>query len=408
MSKEFDKIRSVCIVNSKISEEVIDNDLIYYADQKDDLEKKIINKLSKYKNLTEVWPKSYISLSISQLIAHEIFKADGLILKYIKHAHIKSLPASHQLFLKNQLERPWRYTFSRIISNPEKDFYEMEDVFTEESYLLYSPSLIQTIQERNPSLWLLMIADNGHCWQSFGLNIPLINTHVDDIFFYATEINPDIEDEEGIIEDLQDNPVPYLMFISLGINPAIHHKGHEMAYFTAHNAPYGDAFDLAALKAHFVVSWNNEIYELKPFGIDEFPHYAIAYFDERNNSLFRSAMTEEGFTRLSRLLKDLGYDIHEEAEVRLSVGVHHLLEKVMQDEVVMDPYREYFETEKDFEEEEKSPEFIAIESFMVIAIQKHNNKEKVDVAAIASQVGANLTDAKNIWNHFKNRLKNMK
>jgi len=254
----------------------------------------------------------------------------------------------------------------------------------------------------------LMIADNGHCWQSFGLNIPLINAHVDDIFFYATEISPDIEDEEGIIEDLQDNPVPYLMFISLGINPAIHHKGHEMAYFTAHNAPYGDAFDLAALKAHFVVSWNNEIYELKPFGIDEFPHYAIAYFDERNNSLFRSAMTEEGFTRLSRLLKDLGYDIHEEAEVRLSVGVHHLLEKVMQDEVVMDPYREYFETEKDFEEEEKSPEFIAIESFMVIAIQKHNNKEKVDVAAIASQVGANLTDAKNIWNHFKNRLKNMK
>lgn len=86
--------------HSHISGVLIDEKLMYYADEKENLAKKIKAKLKNYQHVTKSWPASYINYAIAQLIIHQIFKRDGLIHKYMNHAFIKSFSEADQQFLR--------------------------------------------------------------------------------------------------------------------------------------------------------------------------------------------------------------------------------------------------------------------------------------------------------------------
>ena len=58
----------------------------------------------------------------------------------MNHAFVKSLSEADQQFLKEYQKKPWRYVFASITSTQSADFYEMEDVLSEELFLFYSPS----------------------------------------------------------------------------------------------------------------------------------------------------------------------------------------------------------------------------------------------------------------------------
>lgn len=75
-----------------------------------------------------------------------------------------------------------------------------EDVFTNEKYLLYSPAVKLTLQERNPLLWFNLISFNGECWQTYGFIAAYNSFTTDDIFFYATEVNHKINNEQDMPE----------------------------------------------------------------------------------------------------------------------------------------------------------------------------------------------------------------
>jgi hypothetical protein len=407
MKKDFDSIRNTCRLNSEISADLIDTKLIYYADLKENLGKEITKKLKKYQHITSDWPDSHINFIISQLIAHRIFKENGLIHKYIHHAFVKSLSADQQTFLKLQQKIAWRYTFSKVIANPAQDFYEMEDVFSEENYLLYSPGINKSLKEVNPNMWLLLIGSNGECWQSSGLNIPLVNINPDDVFYFSTELSDYIEDESDIINDLNTNPIPYLMMLDLGISPRLHHKKHQLSYWSSSNGPLDIKFDVTKLKNKFFTAWNDHVYELKLKRYSSFPHFAVAYYDENRQMIFRYALTEAGFIKLSEALINAGFPLFKEADVHLSMPMHQLLESILERKVVMNPYEDLFATDADKlddEEAEDSDDIVALRRFMDIAITKFNNNENVDVDAIVKQVGADPNFASKIWNNFKNKM----
>lgn len=406
MIKDVEQLRKICLLNSEISADLIDTKLMYYADEKEKLGKQIIQKLKKYEHITCEWPKSYVNFIISQLIVHRIFKENGLIHKYMNHAFVKALPREHQIFLKVQQDTPWRYTFSSIISTPHPDFYEMEDVFTEQKYLLYSPSIGKTLKENNPTMWLLLIGFNGHCWQSFGLNIPLINVDPDDVFYFSTELNPLVEDEYDIIEDLDVNPLPYIMMLDLGVAPKIVHKKHQLSYWISQNLFVTKKFDTAILKNNFFTSWNNNVYQLKLKRYNSFPHYAIAYYDEATHTICRSAFTELGFTKLTNALNQSGFDVSDEADVHLSFAMHDLLESVLKKEIIMNPYESLFEMDDETDEDsiDESSQVDALTKFMDIAFSNYNNNLPVDVEKIATEVGADSKIAQTIWENFQKTI----
>lgn len=114
-----------------------------------------------------------------------------------------------------QTEIPLRFSFSEIVAEPAKDFFRMRDVFTGEEYLLFSKGTSQIIAEGPKLLWLNLISFNGACWQSLGPVGAFQSFDSDDVFFFATEKNPDIEEDQQVQEDLEADPLPYVLLISI-------------------------------------------------------------------------------------------------------------------------------------------------------------------------------------------------
>lgn len=413
MATDYNLIREICISYSRISGVLIDEKMMYYADEKENLAKKINAKLKHYQHVTNSWPASYINFTIAQLIIHQVFKRAGLIQKFMNHAFVKSLSEADQEFLKEHQKKAWQYVFARITSTPSADFYEMEDVLSEKLFLFYSPSLKDMLKESAPTLWLLLIGFNGYCWQSFGLNIPLANVTPDDIFYFATEINPRIEDEDDIIDDIDTNPIPYLMLLNLGISPVILHKGHKLSHWSAEDQVINYHFDSLKIKQSFFIAWNKDVFELKLKRYNEFPHYAVAYYDESNNILFRYAATEHGFSKLTQALNKTGLNLFDEAEINVSFHMHLLLESILKKEIVINPYSSMFERAddqflSDKEDDEEEEEMINLRKFMDVSVSKFNNNEPVDVDSIAKQFGADIEMARRVWKSFSDTVKRKK
>src|SRR5258706_11984534 len=145
---DFIEIKKICDRASGISTTVIDDFLLHYAAGKDNLAREFDLKIASYKHITQQADISWVRLMKSQYIIHKIFKADGLLRKYLNHEEIKRRPTRELEFLKEQLATPWRFCFSGIEGSPAPDFYQMVDVFSGDSFLLYSKSTTQTLKEQ--------------------------------------------------------------------------------------------------------------------------------------------------------------------------------------------------------------------------------------------------------------------
>src|SRR3546814_16717135 len=92
----------------------------------------------------------------------------------------------------------------------------MQDVFTSQKFLLYSTGVTQILSEHPVALWFNLIAFNGMCWQSYGPIGHYQSFRPDDIRYYASEMNPRewFEKDAEILENVERNPLPYLMLMN--------------------------------------------------------------------------------------------------------------------------------------------------------------------------------------------------
>ena len=104
----------------------------------------------------------------AQYIAHKIFRKDGLIKSFLNHTALKKLDTRERKYLENQAEYPLKFSFSLIINRPAENFFIMEEAFSDQEFLLYSPGVSKTLEDQAVTLWLSLIGYNGDCWQSFG------------------------------------------------------------------------------------------------------------------------------------------------------------------------------------------------------------------------------------------------
>ena len=254
-----------------ISRAVIDEFLIYYSAGREKLEPQIGAQLKKYRRVVREIEPSYINYLKSEYIAHRIFRKEGFIAKYLNRTEIKSLPQEQYSYLKSQSQNPWRFSFSGITSRPADSFFEMEDALTGEQYLLYSPGMKATEDEHHPRLWFNLIAYNGLCWQTFGLIIPLKSFTVDYLFFFATELNPSVADEEMLMKEVENNPFPFFMLLSSSNIPVVVSRGYEVV--TCQATDILEKYPTVDLSAFFTTAWNKNVYRLTSKEKGEFPHF---------------------------------------------------------------------------------------------------------------------------------------
>ena len=209
---------------------------------------------------------------------------------------------------------PGDLALPRILDQPAEHFFQMLDVFTAEEYLLYSPGMSTTLTEDPIHLWFNLIAFNGKCWETFGLIIGFNSFTPYDLFFFATELNPDIEDDQGMMREVEKNPWPFFMILYGSRHPFTQSQGELLVYHSAFDDVPSFPYD--QLKESFEIRQNDGVYELQLENWSESPHFAKAYYDETEKALFRFSFTKAGFAQLNKILGQQGVVLDLEPHVK--------------------------------------------------------------------------------------------
>lgn len=329
---DFDGLKLICERNVKLSDAVIDNFVMYYGATKDDLARETDSRLKAFRHLTSQFQPSLVNLLTSQYIVYRIFKQDGIIRKYINDADIKRRPAEEQTFLQHQLANPWRFSFSIVLNTPYPNFYNMEDAFTGERFLLYSKSVTVTLEDTPVLLWFNLIWFNGACWQTFGPITGYQSFDDDDIFFFATELNSKIDSDESLLEDVERNPVPYMMLINGSRFPLTMSNDDELVQvFAEHDVELLSKME--EFNSDFTREYNEGVYKLALNGWDQPPHFALAYYDEMQNTLTLHAMTDRGFNKLVEKFNERGLHIPLGPHLRVHPSMLVTAERLLRREI---------------------------------------------------------------------------
>jgi len=383
--KDFETIKLICEENSKISSKVIDEFLLYYAADRNNLEHEMDQRLASYKHITRKFQKEWINRLKAQYLAHKIFRKDGLIKSYLNHTALKKLNIEEKNYLEFQAEHPWRFSFSMIKINPAEDFYVMEDVFTEEEFLLFSPGVTKTLEDQSVILWLNLISFNGTCWQSYGPIGAYKSFEPDDIFFFATELKPDIVDEQELMVNLEHNPVPYMMLLSGANTPLIYNKEDQLIHVMAEYDL--DSINTKSLTKSFKTEYNKGVYRLSLKNWSKPPHFSQAYFDEKRKIILLSSMTDRGFSALAEGLNEYDYNFSADPFLRINLSMISTASDILKRKIRLIEYEDLFSIETSQPDQENLDK---LNTLLKSVLPDINAGREPDIEALAVKAGVDI------------------
>lgn len=338
---DYKQLFKVCKSTGNVVLGLIDDYLISYAGDQHNLASETMQKLNAYKHALGPFDSEVLRLFRTQFIAHKIFEEDGLLPKLLKQRGLKHLDMREQAFLHQQLKTPWRFSFSTIIENPAPYFYVMEDVFRHEEFLIYSPGIHRILKDSKPLLWFNLIGYNGECWQSYGPIAGYKCFNADDIDYFATELNPAIDDDEDIVKDVEKNPIPYMMLLSgSGMFQTFHEKDEILL-----NIGEYDCKDLepSKLKKDFDIDYKEGVYRLGLKKGKGFPHFSTIYYDTNESRIFFYSLTLNGYEMLVEKFNDYGYNYDENPDINIHLGMRITAEKILKRKLVLNKYEALFD-----------------------------------------------------------------
>ena len=397
--KPYNEIRRVCEKNSRMSAKLVDGFLIGYAARHQGLEKKMNQQFARYRHVTGKFDKGTVNMMKDQFIAHQIFKEGGMIGKIMNNPALKRFEGEERDYLEQQAAMPWRFSFSVITGEPEDEFFLMEDIFSELEYLLFSPGISQLKASGNPVLWLNLIGFNGSCWQSFGPIGAFNSFQPDDIYFFATDLNPEIGDEGDVASHIETNPLPYMMLLSGADYPLTFHKKEQMRYMMAEYDL--DTLDTAALKKSFKTEYDSGVYRFSHKEWGEPPHLAQVYFDENLKLILFTAMTVRGFRELVNGVNVFGYHFSKDPFLSINTSMVVTAQDILQKKVVLNEYEELFHVEPD---EEKQGVVDEMNAFMALVLPDINAGRMPDIEAAARKSGLAIETAHDLVNMVTGKL----
>jgi len=389
--KDYIELRKLCEKNSRISERVVDDFLLYFAARHHGLEKKMKQAFSKYSHVSSKFEKATVNMFMSQFIIHRVFREGGLIGKFLKNPALDRFLGEERNYLQQQAQVPWRFSFAEILGEPEKDFFTMRDVFSGENYLLFSPGISDLMVSGGMRLWFNLIGFNGSCWQSFGPIGAFQSFGPEDIYFFASEKNPDIEDDSKVQKDIENDPIPYMMLLSGAAYPRTFHKENEMLFLMAEHDL--ETLDSASLKKDFKSEFDSNVYRFTHNKFGEYPHFAQVFFDEDKKILLFTAMTEIGFKKLIKVFNTFGYSFPGIPFLRVRPQMLTTTNDILKKKIVLNEYELLF-SEKIDPGTTKAVE--DMNAFMSIVLPDINAGRTPDIERAAQKTGVHIETAQDM------------
>lgn len=402
--KEYSNIKALCVKHSQLCERAIDNFLMHFIAAKGGVTKKIELAERKYKHIIREMPKAFFSKASAEFIVGKALMKDGLLNKYLHHPMLYQLPIEEQEYLKFQLSTPWRYVFGRIVERPENEFFIIRDEILGDELLVYSPGIeVNCKNGHEHSLYFLLLGNNGECWQTFGLIAPFLSFDLDDIYIYATEVFTDVVDDESFMKSVYANPFPYFMLLYGQEMPKVMGGNTVLKHHVAEQ----EITDLETFKVkeHFKVQWNKGIFQ---FSLDEWnrsPHFAATYFIEKENLLFRYAMTKEGFNAMTNKLCKAGLTVPIEEDYSVGLSMVNTMNRILKRDLSINPYEKHFSdsNKSNISNEERD----RINNFLGLLIPFINSGAHPDLVQLASGCGISLKEAQEIYQTLRSKYSNL-
>ena len=400
---DFTALRKKCENNSRITQKVVDDFLLGFAARHQDLKKKMDQHFLKYRHVLSGLGGSETAMFKGQYIAHKIFRAGGLIAKFLKNPSLNRFTGEEREYLEQQAAVPWRFSFAELTGSPAKDFFMMNDAFTGEEYLLFSPSIFKSIAIGNKLLFFSLIGYNGSCWQTYGPIAEFQCFDPADIFFFATEKNPVIEDETEVQKDIEDDPVPYMMLISGSAYPRTFHKEDELIVMMSEYE--SQAPDTVGLKKKFISEYNDGVYRFTHKKLGTHPHFAQIYFNENNGTLLFHTMTESGFKLLVKDFNSLGYNIPDIPYLRVRLQMITTARSILKREIVINEYEQLFRKDPDPVGDDFSKK---INKFLELVIPQINEGREPDIEDAARKTGLDPATGTDVVKIIRKQVKGAK
>ncbi len=388
----YNELRAVCEKNSSASETLISNFLIPYTARYKGLENKLNQQFRLYSNVIDKFDSTAVSFFKSQCLIHKALKRDGLIHKFLKYPAFQRFKGDEREFLMRAAKVPWYYSFAEIAAQPEKDFFMMRDVFSSMEYQLFSPAMTSLNTENDIILWSNLIGFNGSCWQSFGPIGAFKSYGPEEIFFFATEYNPDIEDDPDLLEDIEDDPLPYMLLISGANYPRTFHGNDELIWHMSDHPL--NSLKPTKLKNSFESEFYDGVYRCTHRKMGKHPHFAEFYYDERMRSVSFNAMTERGFRQLIKDFNSFGYNFTDEPLLSIRHQIIPTTEEILQTKIELNDYHDHFDSDSDPEEDKT---FQKMNEFMELLLPDFNAGKMPDIKAAAEKAGLPLKTAEDLF-----------
>ena len=379
----FTKLLYTCEKSSAMTRTTIDQTLLPIAMQDSAFRSIFRDRMKKeYQEFAEKMPGNWRTALGEQYVAARLFGVTAQAKNYLEHQRIQRLSARERDFLKGQLQNPWEFVFMKPVEDLGNDFFEMKDLISEETFLLYSPGISKYEAEMQMSMYFTLRSYNGQCYQTYGPIMYFRSLQIFDVMFFASQLDSAIEDYEELGERIQEDPLPFMALTMGSEFPTTVHKS-DVLIVCASQLDLPSA-DLAGLARAFALQEKDGVHELCLKRWSKHPHFATCYYDSVKEIFLASALTRRGYAKLRDTLIDFDITLPETPDVFVTLAGQSLVETLLGRKLVINPYEELFKEEIS---PERQAELDDTNRFLRLLLTAHNNDEEYDLQELAKEAG---------------------
>lgn len=405
MKQDFDQLQEICARSSRLSETVVDDVLIYYAAERMGVASQMNKRFRRYRHIFTQLPEGTEEEFKAQYLAHLLFREDGIAARYDLKAVSEGFSKAERNFLSQQIEVPWRITFSVITDQPAPDFYQMQDIFRDRSFLLYSPGVTRTLEERSVLMWHTLIGYNGACWQSYGPIAGYSTFDDDDLFFYASEVSAkSLHTDADFVQLVETNPVPFMPLLAYSQSPIMQSHDHELRYFITELET--DDFAVEELQRDFLMEQEKDTYRFTlNSSAGQHPHQALIYYKPSRQLMYLNASTEWGYAQMRKTLKRYGFNLDELADVAVHPVMVAATEEILQRKLNLWPFEHLFaEPLSPLEQAEQDN----MNNFLADLVEEFKEEGTPNTEKLAERHGLDMETAQGLVQVLQDKMQQMR
>lgn len=385
---DYIKLEEFCNIHRLAGDRAIDW-IMYYGAEKNKLAKQFDLKEKVLKHVFGKLDPVTLGKIKTQYITFEIFKEDGLIHKYLNHAAVKNLAKKDYEILKEASLFPYKYAFVDVLENPAPDFYKVQNVFTDEEMLVYSPGMTHDVKRAR--MFFLLVYNNGQCYQTFGPMGGFMGFDADDVHCYTTEWEPDLESDQELSAYIQKNPLKFSALLAYSNLPFTAHKEHVVVE-TITFAEAGE-LDQQKFKKNFNIENIGGLYRFIHKRYGEFPHFATLYHGMPEEELVLVAMTEKGHQELVKSVLEIGVELPVMISLRVHPTMRLAMKEIFRREISFHPYEGIFDDADPTAKDKLAP----INEFLSLMMDQVNANKKPDLKKLSEKSGIDMQTANDLY-----------